>query len=54
MSDGDATVSAAAADPLAALTEQLGTVDDLPIEQRPAVFEQVNRALVAELDALED
>lgn len=34
------------------LRERLDAVGELPIEQRPALFEAANRALVSELDAL--
>jgi hypothetical protein len=41
-------------DRLQALQRQLETVVELPVEDRPEVFEQAHAALVAELNALEE
>ncbi|HEX9888820.1 MAG TPA: hypothetical protein VGA69_05045 [Nitriliruptorales bacterium] len=40
--------------PLVALAQRLEGVDGLPVQQRATLFDQANRALVAELDALDD
>ena len=41
-------------DPLAELKARLDDIDAVPLEERPAFFEEVHRTLVAELSALEE
>lgn len=41
-------------DRLDAVREQLDEVADLPVEERAAVFEDINQAIVEELGAMED
>lgn len=39
---------------LAELRDRLATVEDVPLAQRPALFEQVNATLVESLRALDE
>lgn len=41
-------------DRLDTLREELEGVDDAPLEDHPEVFDRIHRALVAELNALEE
>lgn len=41
-------------DRLQAMREELEELDDVALEDRPALFDRVQRTLVAELNALEE
>lgn len=41
-------------DRLESLRERIERVGELPLEDRPSLFEQAHQALVAELNALEE
>jgi hypothetical protein len=56
--DGDSTGpdggSTGPDDPLAPLRAQLATIDDLPLEERVARFEQINASIAAQLAELDE